>query len=90
MTGTDNKYLIAGINNELYFITVNVASLKTFKLNLISKLFKNTCIQDIKIVDNTIFVGDLMKSVTVFEIKDTSKPGVINTTPKLQIMQQNF
>ena len=90
MTGTDNKYLIAGINNELYFITVNVASLKTFKLTLISKLFKNTCIQDIKIVDNTIFVGDLMKSVTVFEIKDTSKPGVINPTPKLQIMQQNF
>lgn len=70
MMGAESKYLVAGIHNELHFFTLTAATAKTFKLTLNSKSFKNTCIQDIKVVNNTIFVGDLMKSVTVFDIKE--------------------
>ncbi len=42
-----------------------------------------------KVVDNTIFVGDALKYVTVFEISDQAKPGILNATPKLLIKSQN-
>jgi hypothetical protein len=66
--GFDSKYLIAGIHKELYFFTLTSTSTKTFRLSLNSKSFKHTVIQDVKVVDNTIFVGDALKYVTVFEI----------------------
>jgi hypothetical protein len=81
--GFDSKYLIAGIHKELYFFNLTSTSAKTFRLSLNSKSFKHTVIQDIKVVDNTIFVGDALKYVTVFEISDQSKPGIMNAIPKL-------
>jgi len=59
----------------------------SFKMQMIQVVTKHTYIQDIKVQGNTIFVGDMMRGLSVFTYKEASQlPHLANTAaaqPKL-------
>lgn len=67
------RYLIVGVNQEVRVYQVAVLPGPNFSLTLVDKKVKGTFVTDIKIVGNTVFVGDILRSVTVFELKEFNR-----------------
>ena len=62
--------MVVGVNYEVQFFKFEAQPGPHFKLTFISSAVRNTFIQDIKTVGNTVFVGDLMRAVSVYELKE--------------------
>ena len=67
----DHKFLVLGINNSLRLYTFISKSTGDFKVDLVQQKEYGTLISDIKVVQNTIAVGDLQKAIMIYEFKDS-------------------
>lgn len=67
----DHKYLVLGINNSLKLYTFIAKSSGDFKVEFMQSKEYGTLINDIKVVQNTIAIGDLQKAIMIYEFKES-------------------
>ncbi|CDW78610.1 dna damage-binding protein 1 [Stylonychia lemnae] len=65
----DNKYLLLGVNLEVHLYSVTQRG-QEIRLALLQQIAVGTCIQEIKVVNNTVVVGDIMRAIYTFDFKE--------------------
>lgn len=71
----DARYLLAGINNAIKLYKFEAKQGPSFVLTLVESCERGNCITDIKASEDwsTIFVGDMMRSVAVLDLKEIQR-----------------
>lgn len=66
----NHKFLALGINNRIHLYTLNLKHGHNFDLIQHDSKVSGTFIQTIKTMENQIIVGDIMKGVIIFDVKE--------------------
>lgn len=87
--GKDNNFLVIGINYDVLLWQIQALPGPNFKMQMITKVTQHTFILDIKVLGNTIYVGDMVRGMSVFSYKEGSTlPHLMNTAagqPKISL-----
>ena len=68
--GENHKFLVLGVNNRLDLMQFNLRLGEYFDLSLLDSKPAGSLLNVIKTVDNQILAGDIMKGLTVFDVKE--------------------
>lgn len=62
---------MCGINQEIHLYRMQMRPGPNFMLTMISKITKGTMVTEIRVLNDTLLVGDMMRGLSVLSVVET-------------------